>query len=161
MVARKKLRRTEKNRSMKRQKFSLQTILDLREKAKDKAEEVFAAAIRERDLAANRVAQAAARLDELTRMISGERFPAYLRAQSWDALTAQRDLLRTLQQRLAQEEKKVAEKRELLVVADRDHRLVCKLKEKWALGVAVEQARSEEKILEDFVTTTRFLQPAH
>jgi flagellar biosynthesis chaperone FliJ len=94
-------------------------------------------------------------------MISGDRFPAYLRAQSWDALTAQRDLLRTLQHRLAQEEKKVAEKRELLIVADRDHRLVCKLKEKWALGVAVEQARSEEKILEDFVTTTRFLQPAH
>jgi hypothetical protein len=49
----------------------------------------------------------------------------------------------------------------LLIVADRDHRLVCKLKEKWALGVAVEQARNEEKILEDFVTTTRFLQPAH
>jgi flagellar export protein FliJ len=161
MVARKKLRRTEKTRSMKRQKFSLQTILDLREKAKEKAEEVFAAAIRERDLAANRVAQAAARLDELTRMISGDRFPAYLRAQSWDALTAQRDLLRTLQHRLAQEEKKVAEKRELLVVADRDHRLVCKLKEKWVRGVAVEQARSEEKILEDFVTTTRFLQTAH
>ena len=146
---------------MKRQKFSLQTILDLREKAKEKAEEVLAAAIRERDLAANRVAQAAARLDELTRMISGDRFPAYLRAQSWDALTAQRDLLRTLQHRLAQEEKKVAEKRELLIVADRDHRLVCKLKEKWALGVAVEQAQSEEKILEDFVTTTRFLQTAH
>ena len=146
---------------MKRQKFSLQTILDLREKAKEKAEEVLAAAIRERDLAAIRVTQAAARLDELTRMISGDRFPAYLRAQSWDALTAQRDLLRTLQHRLAQEEKKVAEKRELLIVADRDHRLVCKLKEKWALGVAVEQARSEEKILEDFVTTTRFLQTAH
>jgi flagellar export protein FliJ len=146
---------------MKRQKFSLQTILDLREKAKDKAEEVFAAALRERDLAANRVAQAAARLDELTQMISGDRFPAYLRAQSWDALTAQRDLLLTLQHRLAQEEKKVAEKRELLVVADRDHRLVCKLKEKWLRGVAVEQARSEEKLLEDFVTTTRFLQTAH
>lgn len=146
---------------MKRQKFSLQTILDLREKAKEKAEEVLAAAIRERDLAAIRVAQAAARLDELTRMISGDRFPAYLRAQSWDALTAQRDLLRTLQHRLAQEEKKVAEKRELLIVADRDHRLVCKLKEKWTLGVAFEQARSEEKILEDFVTTTRFLQTAH
>ena len=146
---------------MKRQKFSLQTILDLREKAKEKAEEVFAAALRERDLAANRVAQAAARLDELTQMISGDRFPAYLRAQSWDALTAQRDLLLTLQHRLAQEEKKVAEKRELLVVADRDHRLVCKLKEKWLRGVAVEQARSEEKLLEDFVTTTRFLQTAH
>ncbi|MEN9470062.1 MAG: hypothetical protein RL630_1795 [Verrucomicrobiota bacterium] len=146
---------------MKRQKFSLQTILDLREKAKEKAEEVFAAALRDRDLAANRVAQAAARLDELTQMISGDRFPAYLRAQSWDALTAQRDLLLTLQHRLAQEEKKVAEKRELLVVADRDHRLVCKLKEKWLRGVAIEQARSEEKLLEDFVTTTRFLQTAH
>lgn len=146
---------------MKRQKFSLQTILDLREKAKEKAEEVLAAAIRERDLAAGRVAQAAARLDELTRMISGERFPAYVRAQSWDALTAQRDLLRTLQYRLAQEEKKVADKRELLIAADRDYRLVCKLKEKWMRGVAVEQARNEEKLLEDFVTATRFLQTAH
>ena len=146
---------------MKRQKFSLQTILDLREKAREKAEEVLAAAIRDRDLAATRVAQAAARLDEITRMISGERFPAYLRAQSWDALTAQRDLLRTLQHRLAQEEKKVAEKRELLIVADRDHRLVCKLKEKWMRGVAIEDARNEEKLLEDFVTAARFLQPAH
>jgi flagellar export protein FliJ len=145
---------------MKRQKFSLQTILDLREKAREKAEEVLAAAIRDRDLAATRVAQAAARLDEITRMISGERFPAYLRAQSWDALTAQRDLLRTLQHRLAQEEKKVAEKRELLIVADRDHRLVCKLKEKWMRGVAIEDARNEEKLLEDFVTAARFLQPA-
>jgi hypothetical protein len=27
--------------------------------------------------------------------------------------------------------------------------------------VAIEQARSEEKLLEDFVTTTRFLQTAH
>ena len=146
---------------MKRQKFSLQTILDLREKAREKAEEVLAAAIRERDLAATRVAQAAARLDELTRMISGERFPAYLRAQSWDALTAQRDLLRTLQYRLGQEEKKVADKRELLIAADRDHRLVCKLKEKWMRGVAIEDARNEEKLLEDFVTAARFLQPAH
>ena len=146
---------------MKRQKFSLQTILDLREKAKEKAKEVLAAAIRDRDLAAGRVAQAAARLDELTRMISGERFPAFVRAQSWDALTAQRDLLRTLQYRLAQEEKKVAEKRELLIAADRDHRLVCKLKEKWERGVAIEQARHEEKLLEDFVTATRFLQTAH
>lgn len=146
---------------MKRQKFSLQTILDLREKAKEKAEEILAGAIRERDIAANRAAQAAARLDELTRMISGERFPAFIRAQSWDALTAQRDLLRTLQYRLAQEEKKVAEKRELLIAADRDYRLVCKLKEKWMRGVAIEQARTEEKLLEDFVTTTRFLQSAH
>lgn len=146
---------------MKRQKFSLQTILDLREKAKEKAEEILAGAIRERDIAANRAAQAAARLDELTRMISGERFPAFVRAQSWDALTAQRDLLRTLQYRLAQEEKKVAEKRELLIAADRDYRLVCKLKEKWMRGVAIEQARTEEKLLEDFVTTTRFLQSAH
>ncbi len=146
---------------MKRHKFSLQTVLDLREKAKEKAEEVLAAAIRDRDIAAARVAQAAARLEELTRMISGERFPAYIRAQSWDAINAQRDLLRTLQFRLAQEEKKVDAKRELLIVADRDHRLVLKLKEKWLRGVIVEQTRDEEKLLEDFVTTTRFLQTAH
>lgn len=146
---------------MKRQKFSLQTVLELREKAKEKAEEVLAAAIRDRDIAAARVAEAVARLEELTRMISGERFPAYLRAQTWDALTAQRDLIRTLQLRLAQEEKKVAAKRELLMAADRDHRLVVKLKEKWLRGVLVEQARDEEKHLEDFVTATRFLQTAH
>lgn len=146
---------------MKRQKFSLQTVLELREKAKEKAEEALAAAIRDRDIAAARVAEAVARLEELTRMISGERFPAYLRAQTWDALTAQRDLIRTLQMRLAQEEKKVAAKRELLVVADRDHRLVVKLKEKWLRGVLVEQARDEEKHLEDFVSAVRFLQTAH
>jgi flagellar export protein FliJ len=145
---------------MKRQKFSLQTVLELREKAKEKAEEALAAAIRDRDIAASRVAEAVARLEELTRMISGERFPAYLRAQTWDALTAQRDLIRTLQMRLAQEEKKVAAKRELLVAADRDHRLVVKLKEKWLRGVLVEQARDEEKHLEDFVSAVRFLQTA-
>jgi flagellar export protein FliJ len=146
---------------MKRQKFSLQTVLDLREKAKEKAEEALAAAIRERDIAAARLAEAVARLEELTRMISGERFPAYLRAQTWDALTAQRDLIRTLQYRLAQEEQKVSAKRELLVAADRDHRLVVKLKEKWLRGVLVEQAREEEKHLEDFVTAARFLREAH
>ena len=146
---------------MKRHKFSLQTVLELREKAKEKAEEVLAAAIRDRDSAAARVAEAIARLEELTRMISGERFPAYLRAQTWDALTAQRDLIRTLQMRLAQEEKKVAAKRELLVAADRDHRLVVKLKEKWQRAVLVEQTRDEEKHLEDFVSAVRFLQTAH
>ncbi|MFM8365050.1 MAG: hypothetical protein ACKOAS_07850 [Verrucomicrobiota bacterium] len=146
---------------MKRHKFSLQTVLELREKAKEKAEEVLAAAIRDRDIAAARVAEAIARLEELTRMISGERFPAYLRAQTWDALTAQRDLIRTLQMRLAQEEKKVAAKRELLVAADRDHRLVVKLKEKWQRAVLVEQTRDEEKHLEDFVSAVRFLQTAH
>lgn len=146
---------------MKRHKFSLQTVLELREKAKEKAEEVLAAAIRDRDIAAARVAEAIARLEELTRMISGERFPAYLRAQTWDALTAQRDLIRTLQMRLAQEEKKVAAKRELLVTADRDHRLVIKLKEKWQRAVLVEQTRDEEKHLEDFVSAVRFLQTAH
>jgi flagellar export protein FliJ len=146
---------------MKRQKFSLQTVLELREKAKEKAEEVLAAAIRDRDIAAARVAEAVARLEEITRMISGERFPAYIRSQSWEALTAQRDLIRTLQARLAQEEKKVSAKRELLVAADRDHRLVVKLKEKWQRAVLVEQTRDEEKHLEDFVSAVRFLQTAH
>ena len=61
---------------MTRNKYSLQTVLDLREKAKDKASEIFAAAVRDRDLAAARVTEALARLEELTRMISGERFPA-------------------------------------------------------------------------------------
>ena len=145
---------------MKRQKFSLQTVLELREKAKEKAEEILAAAIRDRDIAAARVAEAAARLEELTRMISGERFHAYVREQGWNALRAQRDLLRTLQARLAQEEKKVEAKRELLVLADRDRQLVVKLREKWSARVRAEQALAEEKQLEDFVTAVRFLQPA-
>jgi flagellar export protein FliJ len=145
---------------MSRKTYSLQAVLDLRERAKDKAEEVFAAAIRDRDTAATRVAEALARLEELTRMITGDRFPAYIREQGWNALNAQRNLLLTLQKRLAQEEKKVEAKRELLIAADRDHRLVLKLREKWAAALRTEEARIEEKQLEDFVTTTRFLQTA-
>ena len=49
----------------------------------------------------------------------------------------------------------------LNALVDESLRLVCKLKEKWIRGVAVEQARNEEKLLEDFVTATRFLQTAH
>jgi flagellar export protein FliJ len=127
-----------------RKKYSLQTVLDLREKAKDKASEVFATAVRDRDLAAARVAEAIARLEELTRMISGERFPAWVREQGWNALNAQRDLLRTLQNRLAQEEQKVETKRELLIAADRDHQLVLKLREKWLANIQLEAARAEE-----------------
>jgi flagellar export protein FliJ len=145
---------------MTRKKYSLQTVLDLREKAKDKASEIFAAAVRDRDLAAARVAEATARLEELTRMISGERFPAWVREQGWNALNAQRDLLRTLQNRLAQEEQKVDAKRELLIAADRDHQLVLKLREKWLANIRLEAARAEEKNLEDFVTAARFLQTA-
>jgi flagellar export protein FliJ len=122
--------------------------------------EIFAAAVRDRDLAAARVTEAIARLEELTRMISGERFPAWVREQGWNALNAQRDLLRTLQNRLAQEEQKVDAKRELLIAADRDHQLVLKLREKWLANIQLEAARAEEKQLEDFVTATRFLQTA-
>ena len=138
----------------------MQTVLDLREKAKEKAKEAFAHAVRERDIAANRVTDALTRLEELTRMITGERFPAYVREQGWNALNAQRDLLRTLQIRLAQEEKKLEDRREKLVFADRDHKLVLKLKEKWEISMRLEDARAEEKSLEDFVTATRFLQTA-
>jgi flagellar export protein FliJ len=83
-----------------------------------------------------------------------------VREQGWNALNAQRDLLRTLQNRLAQEEQKVDAKRELLIVADRDHQLVLKLREKWLATIQLEAARAEEKQLEDFVTATRFLQSA-
>ncbi|MEI8292728.1 MAG: hypothetical protein WCG66_01935 [bacterium] len=145
---------------MTRKNFSLQTVLDLREKAKDKASEIYAAAVRDRDLAAARVAEAIARLEELTRMISGERFPAWVREQGWNALNAQRDLLRTLQNRLAQEEQKVNAKRDILIAADRDYQLVLKLREKWLAKIQIEAARADEKQLEDFVTATRFLQTA-
>jgi flagellar export protein FliJ len=145
---------------MKQKRFSLQTVLDLRVKAREKAEDDVAKAIRDRDIAAARCAEAIARLDELTRMITGERFAAYVREQGWNAINAQRDLLRTLEARLLQAEKKVTAQREILIAADRDQKLVEKLKEKWSTAQDLEFARYEEKQLEDFVTAARFLQSA-
>ena len=145
---------------MKQKRFSLQTVLDLRVKAREQAEDTLAKAIRDRDIAAARCAEAIARLEELTRMITGERFPAYVREQGWNAINAQRDLLRTLEARLLQAEKKVSDQREILIAADRDQKLVEKLKEKWSTAQDLEFARYEEKQLEDFVTAARFLQSA-
>jgi len=145
---------------MKQKRFSLQTVLDLRVKAREKAEDDVAKAIRDRDIAAARCAEAIARLEELTRMITGERFAAYVREQGWNAINAQRDLLRTLEARLLQAEKKVTAQREILIAADRDQKLVEKLKEKWSTAQDLEFARYEEKQLEDFVTAARFLQSA-
>jgi flagellar export protein FliJ len=145
---------------MKPKKFSLQTVLDLRVKAREKAEDALAAAIRDRDIAAGRCAEAIAHLEELTRMITGERFAAYVREQGWNAINAQRDLLRALEARLLQAEKKVSAQREILISADRDQKLVEKLKEKWTTAQNLEFAREEEKQLEDFVTAARFLQSA-
>lgn len=146
---------------MKSPRFSLQAVLELREHAREAAEKAHAAAIKDRDVAAARVAEAARRLDELTAMITGDRFPAYVREQGWTALTAQRNLLHTLQARLAEEEQKVAARLEALILADRDHRLVLKLKEKWTAQRNAEALRHEEKQLEDFITANRFLQTAH
>ena len=145
---------------MKQKRFSLQTVLDLRVKAREQAEDTLAKAIRDRDIAAARCAEAIARLEELTRMITGERFAAYVREQGWNAINAQRDLLRTLEARLLQAEKKVSDQREILIAADRDQKLVEKLKEKWSTAQDLEFARHEEKQLEDFVTAARFLQSA-
>ena len=145
---------------MKQKRFSLQTVLDLRVKAREQAEDTLAKAIRDRDIAAARCAEAIARLEELTRMITGERFAAYVREQGWNAINAQRDLLRTLEARLLQAEKKVSDHREILIATDRDQKLVEKLKEKWSTAQDLEFARYEEKQLEDFVTAARFLQSA-
>ena len=145
---------------MKQKRFSLQTVLDLRVKAREQAEDALAKAIRDRDIAAARCAEAIARLEELTRMITGERFAAYVREQGWNAINAQRDLLRTLEARLLQAEKKVSDQREILIAADRDQKLVEKLKKKWSTAQDLEFARYEEKQLEDFVTAARFLQSA-
>jgi flagellar export protein FliJ len=145
---------------MKRPRFSLQAVLDLRIQAKDKAADAFAAAVRDRDAAAARVADAQHRLEELTRMISGERFPAWVREQGWNALNAQRDLLKTLVLRLAQEEKKVDARREALIAADRELKLVEKLREKWLAQIRAGQAKAEEARIDDFINS-RFLQPAN
>lgn len=145
---------------MKHPRFSLQAVLDLRVQAKDKAADAFAAAVRDRDAAADRVAEAQHRLEELTRMISGERFPAWVREQGWNALNAQRDLLKTLVLRLAQEEKKVDARREALIAADRELRLVEKLREKWLVQIRAGQAKAEEARIDDFINS-RFLQPAN
>lgn len=146
---------------MKPRRFSLQAVLELRDHAREAAEKAHAAAIKDRDAAAARVAEAARRLDELTAMITGDRFPAYVREQGWTALTAQRNLLHTLQARLAEEEKKVADRLNTLIIADRDHRLVLKIKDKWTSRCNADALRHEEKQLEDFVTANRFLQSAH
>jgi flagellar export protein FliJ len=96
----------------------------------------------------------------LTRMISGERFPAWVREQGWNALNAQRDLLKTLVLRLAQEEKKVDARREALIAADRELKLVEKLREKWLAQIRAGQAKAEEARIDDFINS-RFLQPAN
>lgn len=141
-------------------KFSLQTVLDLRERAKDEAKDALAAAIRARDIAAARCAEAAERLRELTGMMSGQRFPAYQREQYWNALNNQRDLLRTLEARLAKEEKTVTAKRDILIAADRDLQLVQKLREKWLANRNAAIARFEEKQLEDFISAQHVLRSA-
>lgn len=141
-------------------KFSLQAVLDLRERAKEEAQDALAIALRARDAAAARCAEAAERLRELTGMMTGERFPAYQREQYWTALNNQRDLLRTLEARLAKEEKIVTTKREALVAADRELQLVQKLREKWLFNRNAAIARFEEKQLEDFVTAQHVLQSA-
>ena len=141
-------------------KFSLQAVLDLRERAKDDAQDVLAVAIRARDAAAARCAEAAERLRELTGMMTTERFPAYQRDQYWTALNNLRDLLKTLEARLAKEENNVSAKRELLIAADRDLRLVEKLREKWQANRSAAISRFEEKQLEDFITANHVLQTA-
>ncbi len=141
-------------------KFSLQAVLDIRERAKDEAKDALAIALRARDAAAARCAEAVERLRELTGMMSGERFPAYQREQYWTALNNQRDLLRTLEARLAKEEKIVTAKRDILIAADRDLQLVQKLREKWLANRNAAIARFEEKQLEDFITTQHVLQSA-
>jgi flagellar export protein FliJ len=141
-------------------KFSLQAVLDIRERAKDEAKDALAIALRARDAAAARCAEAKERLRELTGMMSGERFPAYQREQYWTALNNQRDLLRTLEARLAKEEKIVTAKRDILIAADRDLQLVQKLREKWLANRNATIARFEEKQLEDFITTQHVLQSA-
>ena len=66
----------------------------------------------------------------------------------------------SLSELLLQAEKKVSAQREILISADRDQKLVEKLKEKWTTAQDLEFAREEEKQLEDFVTAARFLQSA-
>lgn len=141
-------------------KFSLQTVLDLRDRAKAEASDALATALRARDAAAVRCAEATTRLRELTAMMSGERFPAYQREQFWTALNNQRDLLRTLEARLTKEEKNVEAKRAVLISADRDLQLVAKLREKWLANRNSAIARFEEKQLEDFINTQHVLQSA-
>jgi flagellar export protein FliJ len=140
--------------------FSLQAVLDLRERAKDQAQDALSIALRSRDSAAARCAEAAERLRELTGMMTGERFPAYQREQYWTALNNQRDLLRALEARLAKEDKIVASKRETLIAADRDLQLVLKLREKWLSNRNAAIARFEEKQMEDFITAQHVLQSA-
>jgi hypothetical protein len=139
-------------------RFSLQAVLDLRLRAKERAEEALRAAHQALHVAREMRAGAEAELERMAEMISGERLLASARHQGWVAYTGQTDFCKLLQAHEREKEAQVAAATQLLVRARCDHELVLKLREKWERARQAEFARREERQLEEFFTSSRYVE---
>jgi hypothetical protein len=139
-------------------RFSLQTVLELRLRAKEKAEEALRAAHQALHAARELRAGAEAELERMAELISGERLLAAARHQGWVAYTGQNDFCKLLQAHEKEKEAQVDSATKLLVGARCDYELVLKLREKWERARQAEFARREERQLEEFFTFSRHVE---
>jgi flagellar biosynthesis chaperone FliJ len=139
-------------------KFSLQTVLDLRLRAKEKAEDALRSAHLALHAARELRAGAEAELEQMALLISGERLLAAARHQGWVAYMGQNDFCKLLQAHEREKERQVEAATKLLVKARCDYELVLKLKQKWERARQAEFARREERQLEEFFTSSRYVE---
>lgn len=133
--------------------FRLTPVLHLRESARDERRSAFADALRAEEILHEQIAekrlQIASMVKELTqaraageirveRLIQGQRYEALLRAE-----------LMMLMDQAKKVAAEVERRRELLVVADRDVRVLEKLREKQWTRFQQEEAARETKFLDD------------
>jgi flagellar biosynthesis chaperone FliJ len=139
-------------------KFSLQTVLDLRLRAKEKAEDALRSAHLALHAARELRQGAEAELEVMAAMISGERLLASSRHQGWVAYTNQNDFCKLLRAHEQEKQAQVAAAMAALVKCRCDYELVLKLREKWERARTAEFARREERQLEEFFTSSRHLE---
>ena len=135
--------------------FHLQTVLDLRLRAREKAEEALRAAHLALQAARELREGAEAELERMSGLISEERTLASARHQGWVAYTGQNEFCKLLRVHEREKENQVASATARLVRARCDHELVLKLRGKWELARQAEFARREERQLEEFFTASR------
>lgn len=140
---------------MKKRRFPLKAVLDLREGKKKQAEEVLGIKAHERDQAALRVEEADQELARIALLIGGDRFTASSRHQGWASLRTQEEICKERRQELAQAEINFQLARQDVIVASRDHELVVRLQDRWREQRVQEQAKVEELALDDFVMARR------
>ena len=138
--------------------FTLQAVLELRARAKELAEEHLRAAHQALHVASELRAGADAELEQVASQIGGDRFTAVSRHQGWIAYCAQEQFCRTLLAHEREQEAVVARATTRLVHARCEHELVLKLREKWVRARVQEQARREERQLEEFFTFSRHVE---